>query len=72
MMSAGHPDPLKLIPQETMFNLAEQARGSLSEALRLGNEHLEKLLEDQKSSLRMGIFPSAQVPPSKYCFFDRR
>ena len=57
MMSAGHPDPLKLIPQETMFNLAEQSHGSLSEALRLGSEHLEKLLEEQKSSLKMGAFP---------------
>ena len=57
MLSAGHPDPLKLIPQETMFGLAEQSRGSLSEALRLGSEHLEKLLEEQKGSLRMGIFP---------------
>ena len=57
MMSAGHPDPLKLFPLETMFNLAEQSRGSLSEALRLGSEHLEKLLEDQKDSLRMGTFP---------------
>jgi len=40
-----------------MFNLAEQSHGSLSEALRLGSEHLEKLLEEQKGSLRMGIFP---------------
>jgi len=57
MMSAGHPDPLKLISQETMFSLAEQARGSLSEALRLGSELLDQLLEDQKGSLRMARFP---------------
>ena len=57
MMSAGHPDPLKLIPQETMFNLAEQAHGSLSEALRLGTDHLENILEELKGSLRMDAFP---------------
>jgi len=57
MMSAGHPDPLKLIPQETMLSLAEQSRGSLSEALRLGNDYLEKLLEEQKGSLRLGLLP---------------
>jgi hypothetical protein len=57
MISAGNPDPLKLIPQETILYLAEQSRGSLSEALRLSSEHLEKLLEEQKGSLRLGMFP---------------
>ena len=40
-----------------MLSLAEQSRGSLSEALRLGNDYLEKLLEEQKGSLRLGLLP---------------
>lgn len=57
MMSAGHLDPVKLIPQETMLSLAEQSRGSLSEALRLGSDHLDHLLEEQKSSFKMSVLP---------------
>lgn len=63
MMSSGHPDPMKLIPTDTMLNLAEQARGSLSDALHLAAEHLEQLLEDQRISLKKPVFPFRPESP---------
>ena len=46
-------------PQETMLSLAEQSRGSLSEALRLGNDYLENCSKS-KRQLALGSFT---LPP---------
>lgn len=56
MMSAGNPDPIKLIPEEEMLAIAAEARGSLSEALRLASEQLETRLEAQKGAPMLTIF----------------
>lgn len=48
---AGHPDPLKLLSEQTIFEIAEKSRGSLSEALSMAATYLEDLLEENKSKL---------------------
>ncbi len=48
---AGHPDPLKLLSEQAIIEIAEKARGSLSEALKMAAAYLDGLLEEKKTKL---------------------
>lgn len=48
---AGHPDPLKLITEQAILEIAEKSRGSLTEALQLAAIYLDRLLEEKKGQL---------------------
>ncbi len=47
MQAAGHPDPLELLPETKLFEIAEDSRGSLSEAMRLASIALEEAILTQ-------------------------
>ena len=48
-LAAGHPAPFSLLPEEVFLEIAQEAHGSLSEALRLASSRLEADLEAQKA-----------------------
>ena len=57
MQAAGHPNPLSLLPQEKLFEIAEQSRASLSEALRLASMALEEIVSASNEGLMLKKLP---------------
>lgn len=57
MQAAGHPNPLSLLPQEKLFEIAEQSRASLSEALRLASMALEEVVSASNEGLMLKKLP---------------
>lgn len=47
MQAAGHPNPLELLPETKLFEIAEDSRRSLSEAMRLASIALEEAILTQ-------------------------
>ena len=48
---AGHPDPLKLMDEQSILDIAREARGSLTNALIQAAQYLENLIEEKKNRL---------------------
>ncbi len=48
---AGHPDPLSLLDENEILNIASSSHNSLTNALIQANQYLEELLEEKKSKL---------------------
>ncbi|HOE34180.1 MAG TPA: ATP-binding protein [Anaerolineaceae bacterium] len=48
---AGSADPLSLLPEQVALNIADQARGSLTNALALASAYLEEQIEVKKNRL---------------------
>ena len=61
MQAAGHPNPLDLLPQEKLFEIAEQSRASLSEALRLASLALEEAVLAKKEGLMLKKLPLSAI-----------
>lgn len=57
MQAAGHPDPLELLPETKLFEIAEDSRGSLSEAVRLASIALEEAILTQKEAPMLKKLP---------------
>jgi len=57
MQAAGHPDPLELLPETKLFEIAEESRGSLSEAVRLASIALEEAILTQKEAPMLKKLP---------------
>lgn len=57
MQAAGHPNPLSLMPETMLYEIAESSRGSLSEALRLSSIALEELIFAQKEDQMLKKLP---------------
>jgi len=63
MVFAGLRDPEKLLPEAEAFEIANQSRGNLNEALRLANERLEALLGQQNQGQMLKIFRNRNLVP---------
>lgn len=48
---AGHPDPLSLLDEQAILNIAAEAHGSLTTALIQASQYLEQLIEEKKKRL---------------------
>ncbi len=48
---AGAADPLALLPEQAALSIADQAKGSLTNALSLASAYLEEQIESKKSRL---------------------
>jgi hypothetical protein len=48
---AGASDPLALLPEQAALSIADQARGSLTNALALASAYLEEQIESRKNHL---------------------
>jgi Cdc6-like AAA superfamily ATPase len=48
---AGHPNPLTLLDEKQILEIAASAHGSLTNALMLANEYLERIIEEKKNRL---------------------
>jgi Cdc6-like AAA superfamily ATPase len=57
MQAAGHPNPLDLLPETKLYEIAESSRNSLSEALRLASIALEDAISAQKGSPMLKKLP---------------
>lgn len=55
-LMAGQSEPFRLLPEKTFMEVAENARGSLSDSLRLAQEALEDQLSQKSSEQRLTNF----------------
>ncbi len=61
MQAAGHPKPLELLPESKLFEIAEQSRASLSEALRLASIALEEAILSKTDGQMLKNLPLLEI-----------